>query len=283
MTQTIRIDEIDDLDRLRPVDPDNAAWIATSIETKGLMQPIVVRRVGDGYKLIAGAHRLAALKLLGWETVTIGEHVLIREEISDATARISEIDENLARRDLNKLDRIIFIAERKKLYLAEHPETRNGGDRKSDKFKEKIRLQTLQSGPFDRSPRFTDEVAERVGLSKRIIDLACQLAEKLDSAALETLRGTSLEDNQNELIQLSETEPEEQRAIANLIKAGEAKSVVQAKIAAGLAKAPTVDPQARVLTALLENWDKATKQTRAAFLKSIGAEIAKKRAEALGD
>ncbi|MBG0809891.1 ParB N-terminal domain-containing protein [Methylosinus sp. H3A] len=276
MTETIRIEDIDDSDRLRPVDPAHVDWIATSIESKGLMQPIIVRRVGDGYKLIAGGHRLAALKLLEWETVTVGEHVLIRDEISDAAARISEIDENLARRDLNKLDRIIFIAERKRLYLEAHPETKNGGDRKSDKLKEKIRLQTLQSDPFDRSPRFTDEVATRVGLSKRTIDLACHLAGKLDRVAIETLRGTLLEDNQNELIQLSDVPEEEQRALATLIKSGEAKSVVQAKIAAGLAKPTTIDPQLRIHDALLDNWNRATKQTRATFLRAIGAEMTKR-------
>jgi ParB family chromosome partitioning protein len=275
MTATIRIDEIDDSGRLRPVDPDNAAWIATSIESHGLMQPIVVRKVGNGYKLIAGGHRLAALKLLDWTDLTIGEHVLVREEISDTAARIAEIDENLARRDLNKLDRIIFIAERKALYEDRHPETRHGGDRKVNKFKDAIKSQTLQ---LDRSPRFTKEVSERVGLSERTVQLACDLAKKLDKDALYSLRGTSLEDNQNELIQLSEEEPEHQRALATLIKSGEAKTVAQAKIAAGLAKPQTVDPQARVLTALLDAWDKASKPTKAGFLKSIGAEITKKRA-----
>ena len=44
--------------RLRAVDQDWVDVYAGSIAEKGLQQPIQVRKVGDGWELIAGAHRL---------------------------------------------------------------------------------------------------------------------------------------------------------------------------------------------------------------------------------
>ena len=78
----IQISDIDARDRLRPVDPLKVEAISAAIEEKGLIQPIVVRlrADGDGYQLIAGAHRLAALILLGKTELIIGAEVVIREE-----------------------------------------------------------------------------------------------------------------------------------------------------------------------------------------------------------
>jgi len=275
--ETILIADIDDTDRLRPIDPSHVALMAASIEQKGLLQPIVIRpAVIDDlsekkFILIAGANRLAAMKSLGWKELAVGETVIIREA-DRLSAKIDEIDENLARYDLNALDRAIFIAERKKLYDQQRAETR-GRPRKDTEFKEKEKMAKLA---IIFSPRFSLDAAQRTGLSETVVKRACQLANALDRAAIAAIRGTMIEDNQVELLALSKLEPEQQRAVASHIKTGTARNVLQAKYAAAIEKEPRNDPQARILTALLDNFEKAGRHTRIQFMKSAGLVYAPK-------
>ncbi len=270
MPKTLRIDTIDASDRLRPVEPSHVALIAASIEERGLEQPIIVRPVGDGYKLTIGAHRLAAAKELGWTELQVGSQVIIREE-DDLDAKISEIDENLARHELNALDRALFLAERKRVYEEKQRGRGRGGDRKSDKFREEIKSQSLR---IDLSPRFTEEAAERVGLSERTVQLALRIASGLDREAMQALRGTRIERNQAELLALVDLTVAQQRAAAKEIASG-IKTVREARVTIGVDKPVSDDPQGRAYAALLAAWAKADAKTKKAFLKDIGAEIVK--------
>ena len=267
MNDIVRIDQIDASGRLRPVEPDHVAFIAASVEAVGVKHPIIIRPAGKGYKLTIGAHRLAAFKLLGWTELIVGDQVIIRDE-AEADAKISEIDENLARHELNALDRAVFLAERRRLYEEQRRGSGKGGDRKSEQFKS-------QSLRIDLSPRFTEEVAERVGLSERTIQLALRIASGLDREAMQALRGTKIERNQQELLALVDLEVAQQRAAAKAIAAGEAKTVREARVSIGVDKEVANDPQGRAYAALLANWEKADAKTRRAFLKDIGAQIVK--------
>lgn len=278
MTETIRIEDIDVSKRLRPVDPHEAELIAASIEQRGLSQPVLVRKRSedDGpglpYLLIVGGHRTAAVQLLGWKELAVDQHVRILD-VDAMEARLIEIDENIARNELNALDRALFLLERKSVYEEMRRVQSRGGDRKSAKIKEMINSESFR---IDFSERFTEDAAKRTGYSESAIQKAITLARRLDKDAIAAIRGTPLENNQNELFQLAELPESQQRDIAQHIKSGEAKSVGQAKIAAGLVKPQSVDPQARIHTALLDNWEKASKQTRVAFLRAIGAEMTKR-------
>lgn len=121
--QTIRVADIDVVDRLRHVDENHAQMLAQNIKETGLRSPIEVRvnKKGDRFTLIAGGHRLKATQIN--EMVEIKAFVF---EATDDEARLYEIDENLIRHDLNPLDRAVFMAERKRLYEALHPETAAG-------------------------------------------------------------------------------------------------------------------------------------------------------------
>jgi ParB family chromosome partitioning protein len=271
--KTIDIEDIDPAweKRLRPVDQDEAALIAASIEEKGLIQPIVVRLAvladesEKKYILVVGGHRFWAFEYLGWTELVVGESVIIRES-DPLSARIDEIDENLARHDLNALDRAIFFAERKKLYDQRRGETR-GGNRKDQRFKEAIKSVNFT---LLNSPRFTEEAAKRTGWSKATVEKACALAKALDREAIAAIRGTMIEDNSVELLALSKLEPAQQRVVAGFIKAGTARNILQAKWAAGIEKEPSDDPQARILDTLLDGFEKASKPTRAQFMEMAG-------------
>jgi ParB family chromosome partitioning protein len=73
--------------------------LARSIREVGVLQPVVVRRIEDGYELVAGERRLRAAKLAGLATVP----ALIRE--SDDTESLREaLIENIHREDLNPIE-----------------------------------------------------------------------------------------------------------------------------------------------------------------------------------
>ncbi|MGO8738585.1 ParB/RepB/Spo0J family partition protein [Rhodoblastus sp.] len=271
MATTIKISEIDAEGRLRPVDRDHADFLAISINETGLKHPIVVRPTGNAaqpYKLVVGAHRLEAFKMLVFRELEIGKHVVI-QEMSDDEARLSEIDENLARHELNALDRALFLLERKGLYERIHPETRHGGDRRS---KARTKSQTLALGfrePFSRA------AAKKLGLSDAAIKLSVKLAEDLDEEAVKLLRGTKIERNQRELLALAELDDDKQRVVAGLIAAGAAKTTSQAKVTAGFAQAVVRDPQKLLLAQWLSAWEKMDRVTRETALEHAGLTQAK--------
>jgi ParB family transcriptional regulator, chromosome partitioning protein len=74
--------------------------LADSIKTKGVIQPVIVRRLGDGQlELIAGERRLRAAKLAGVNTIP----AVIRSA-TDAESMEVALIENLQREDLNPLE-----------------------------------------------------------------------------------------------------------------------------------------------------------------------------------
>jgi ParB family chromosome partitioning protein len=78
--------------------------LAESIKAQGIMQPILVRKVGQGtnagkYEIIAGERRFRAARLAGLDSVP----VLVRDVPDEAAAAMSLI-ENIQREDLNPLE-----------------------------------------------------------------------------------------------------------------------------------------------------------------------------------
>lgn len=70
--------------------------LAASIKARGLLQPIVVKREGNGYLLMAGERRWRAAQLAGLETIP----ALVRDDDPLEVAMI----ENLQREDLTPLE-----------------------------------------------------------------------------------------------------------------------------------------------------------------------------------
>ncbi len=89
----------------RDFDDAQVKELADSIRSEGLMQPIVVRKVKDGYELIAGERRFRAFKLIGQKTITA--RIL---DASDASSAVLALVENLQRADLNAIDEALGFA-----------------------------------------------------------------------------------------------------------------------------------------------------------------------------
>ena len=80
-------------------DETSLQGLAESIRSHGIVQPLLVRRRGDGYELIAGERRWRAAKLAGLTRVP----VVVKEVADDNLLEIALI-ENIQREDLNPIE-----------------------------------------------------------------------------------------------------------------------------------------------------------------------------------
>lgn len=80
-------------------DGDRIEELAVTIEEHGLLQPIIVRKQGTGYEIIAGERRYRAVRSLGWETIP----AIVKEMTDETTASLALI-ENLQREDLTPIE-----------------------------------------------------------------------------------------------------------------------------------------------------------------------------------
>lgn len=81
------------------IEPTALQELADSIRAQGLVQPVVVRRVQNGYELIAGERRWRASQLAGLEEIPA-----IIKTIPDQAAAAMSLIENIQREDLNPLE-----------------------------------------------------------------------------------------------------------------------------------------------------------------------------------
>ena len=73
--------------------------LANSIKEHGLIQPVVLRRSGAGYEIVAGERRWRAARLIG-----VKELPCIIKELSDEENMLLAIIENMQREDLNPIE-----------------------------------------------------------------------------------------------------------------------------------------------------------------------------------
>ena len=83
----------------RAFDEAKLEELAASIRDQGVIQPLIVRRNGDGYELIAGERRLRAAMKAGLKEVP----VVVREASDNDSLQLALI-ENLQREDLNPIE-----------------------------------------------------------------------------------------------------------------------------------------------------------------------------------
>lgn len=96
-----------DIDRIRPNSRQPREYfnnealdrMAASLTERGMLQPLLVRRAGDGFELIAGERRWRAAQRAGWHRVP----VVVREANHDEALELALI-ENLQREDLNPIE-----------------------------------------------------------------------------------------------------------------------------------------------------------------------------------
>ncbi|MBI3314825.1 MAG: ParB/RepB/Spo0J family partition protein [Candidatus Omnitrophica bacterium] len=88
--------------RLQPrqnYDESKLAELVASIKEKGLLQPILVRKAGPGYEVIAGERRLRAARKLNFDQVPV-----IVKNVTDREALVLALVENIQREELNPIE-----------------------------------------------------------------------------------------------------------------------------------------------------------------------------------
>jgi len=96
------------VDQIRPsrqqvrsrFDAEPLGELAESIRLHGVLQPLLVRRLADGYELIAGERRWRAARLAGLESVP----AVVRPETGNDEQLVLGLIENLQRTDLDPIE-----------------------------------------------------------------------------------------------------------------------------------------------------------------------------------
>ncbi len=83
----------------RTFDPKAIEELAQSIRTDGIIQPIVVKQLKDGYLLVVGERRLRAARIAGMNDIPV-----IVSDIGDSQLLQVALVENIQREDLNPIE-----------------------------------------------------------------------------------------------------------------------------------------------------------------------------------
>jgi len=222
----------------RAVDQSSVDSIASSIKEVGLISPIYVReivkvlkgRASNVFRIVAGQHRLAAVKTLGHEHI---DAYVIARDVLDIEVELIEIDENLCRADLTAAQRADSVARRARIWEALQPvpvptqpveanpptsfsSKKSNGTTCPDTQPKVSKRGRVGEG---RPPAFASETAALTGESKKSINRQLARANALGEDIKEVV-GTSL-DKGVELDALKELPVKERKALIARAKAGE--------------------------------------------------------------
>ena len=120
-------------------DEESIAELAQSIQHVGLLQPLLVRKVDDGYELVAGERRLRAVTSLGMEKVAC----IVQQDIEDESSAMMALIENLQREDLHYLEEAQCYQKLLETYGLTQEELANRLGKSQSSIANKLRLLKL--------------------------------------------------------------------------------------------------------------------------------------------
>ena len=179
----------------------NVEELARSIAAVGLMNPITVTQDNT---LIAGLHRLEAVKLLGWTEIEC-----VASEADGLQAELAEIDENFVRAGLSHRELGDLLLRRKELYEAIHPETRQG--QRNGQTVKNDNLTVLGTKPF------SEDTADKLGVSKRTVERLVQTAANLTSEAKKIIHEADTKITKGAALKISRLPPDQQAEAAAVL------------------------------------------------------------------
>ena len=199
-TALLSLNEITVLPGRREVVKATVESLAASIKKIGMQNPISVRsEKGRRFVLIAGRHRLEAMRILG-------ENLILASvmNIDDVEARLWEISENLHRSELTVLERSEQVSEWVSLTEA--------------------KISTSVSGQVDHKPRGgrpTGGVAaasREIGVDRNEARRSDKIASLTDEAK-EAAKEAGLDDNQTALLKIAaaKTAAEQVEVVAEIV------------------------------------------------------------------
>lgn len=177
-TERLFIMDIEVGARHRALVPEKVSAIKASIVELGLRTPITVSAHRDGgdwsFRLVAGAHRMEALRQLGEEF--IDAHVM---EGDADDAELWEIDENFARAELTDAQRAEHHVRREEILQRKGLVSAHGGRRDQD--------------AKSASCSYAQRAAADLGVSKRTVQQDLARGKKIAPEVLAAVTGTDLD------------------------------------------------------------------------------------------
>lgn len=175
-TERIYIESIERGGRLRPLDLSHVERLKASIGELGLRTPITVKSEVDGpdtiVTLVAGAHRLEALRQLGEEAVDC----FVLQDADEAA--LWEIDENFARAELSDAQRADHHVRREEILKRKGlVRLGRGGDQSENS--------SLRS--------YAAQASETLGVSKRTVEKDLARGKRIAPEVLSEVAGTELD------------------------------------------------------------------------------------------
>lgn len=217
----IEIANIDATGRLRPINPGWVETMVAEMVAGAVLAPIEVLETGaETYRLITGAHRLAAAQQIG--NGTIEAKVWPADAfVDEGEIRLKEVQENVLRFELTELDRANAITAWKQIYEDSRKTPRRGRRPKSENAADSARI-------F--AERFSAVAARALNISERSVRVTVQIATGITEKVKERIAAHPVADNQLELLQLVAQSPDRQIRIADLLLAEPplARSVAEA-------------------------------------------------------
>lgn len=202
----------------RPLVTAEVDKLAASIKEVGLIQPITVREAvvihgtaEQGWQIIAGHHRVAACRALGWTEID----ALVIDDVSHLQSELIEIDENLCRAELTASQRTGYTKRRKQIWEALHPEE----TRKLEVAQADPPQVSAHGGARPQTQGFASSTSEITGESKATINRHIARADALGDD-VERITGTSL-DSGVEMDALAKLPTPERAEIIDRAVAGE--------------------------------------------------------------
>ena len=206
----VRINEIVVNPGRRNAVPESVRELADSISELGLLNPITI----DSHNvLIAGLHRLEAVKLLHWTEIECSV-----SSLEGLMAEMAELDENFVRVKFSQIELSKLLMRRKEIYEMLHPEVKHGGDRKSEKIK-------TTKCRFDPVKPFSEDTADKWGVDKRTVERQVQIAKNLMPETMKIIQDSDAKLTKKDAMKLSRLEPERQKDAANQLASGEIRSM----------------------------------------------------------
>lgn len=270
----IRTDEVDEGDRLRPVDPVRVQGLAATLLKDGQDTPIQVCRLPgrNRWTLVTGAHRRAAAELAGIE------HLRAEVVTSERNSRrLREIRENLFAPDLLPIDRAAFVAE-----LVEIKRAQAGLEATSFRdasVKRAIRAEAGETlDTMSMVYGWSKEVGAELGFTDRTVRRDLELFRSLPASLVERLRAGRhpILSNAAQLRALVKLPPAQRDRVVDTLLG----TVVGGKVISSVARAlevagegkPAADPETKRLSAFIGAFSRmgvAEKKAALAELKGL--------------
>lgn len=170
----------------REMDPQALEELANSIRSQGIIQPLIVRPVGDRYEIIAGERRWHAAQLAGLDKVPV-----IVRNIPDEAAIAMALIENIQREDLNPIEEAIALDRLIQEFGMTHQQVAEAVGKSRTSVTNLLRLLALP----DEVRLMLERGLLEMGHARTLITLP--EATQLEAAQLIVSRGLSVRETEN--------------------------------------------------------------------------------------